>query len=492
MPSPDFSTFSDIYESGNAQIIWKRLKGKRESVLSDFVNLAGSAKNSFLLESAEDGETRGRYSLIGLLPDIIFRIQNGEPERSEDGKNFSKTSGKALEAFRSFLSESRIDIPDELPPMAAGIFGYMSYDMVREMEHLPDQPSGGLGLPDSLFLRPSIIAIFDNHTNHITIVTPIRKTSLSAKEAYEKAQAQIGEMEKRLAQKQEAENEIKGKTLAPPQSNISRKEYSQMVERAKEYIRAGDIFQVVLSQRFSCPYPLSGFSLYRSLRKVNPSPYLFFLNFEGFSVIGSSPEALVKLEKDNVTIRPIAGTRAREDKKNDALIGKELLADPKERAEHLMLLDLGRNDVGRVSEIGSVKVSEQFNLQITSHLIHIVSNVTGKLRKEYDGLEALCAGFPAGTVSGAPKIRAMEIIDELEAEKRGIYAGCVGYFSANGDIDSCIALRTAILKDGQLYVQAGGGIVADSTSEYEYEETVNKSKALFHAAQKSLEEDNQC
>jgi anthranilate synthase component 1 len=272
-----------------------------------------------------------------------------------------------------------------------------------------------------------------------------------------------------------------------PTSNMSREQFHAMVERVKEYIRAGDAFQVVVSQRFAIPFRLPPFSLYRALRRLNPSPFLFFLDFKDFAIVGSSPEILVRLRDDTVTIRPIAGTRPRgKTPAEDRKYAEELLADPKERAEHLMLLDLGRNDVGRVSQVGTVKVTERFIIEYYSHVMHIVSNVIGKIRSDYDALSALVAGFPAGTVSGAPKVRAMEIIDELEPERRGVYAGCIGYFGASGDMDTCIALRTAVVKDGIVYVQAGGGIVADSDPEGEYQESWNKARALMRAAEEAV------
>jgi anthranilate synthase component 1 len=337
-------------------------------------------------------------------------------------------------------------------------------------------------------MRPTLIAVFDSVTDNIRLVTAVRPDASKADEAYNNALARLEAAKEKLRTTLHDAALSVPNEFAAPQSNMSQSDYFNMVEKGKAYIEAGDVFQVVLSQRFNIDFDLPPFDLYRSLRRVNPSPYLFFLNMRDFAVVGSSPEVLVGVKDREVNIRPIAGTRKRgASLAEDEAISAELLADEKERAEHLMLLDLGRNDVGRVSEIGSVQVNTAFGLQKTSHLIHIVSDVTGTLRQDLDEIDALVAGFPAGTVSGAPKIRAMGIIDELEPERRGIYSGCVGYFSANGDMDTCIALRTAVVKDNKLYVQAGGGVVYDSTPQYEYDETVNKAAALFRAAEIALE-----
>ncbi len=335
-----------------------------------------------------------------------------------------------------------------------------------------------------------MVAVFDTVTNSLIMVTPVRPSdTLSAQDAYAQAQARIEAARAALEAPLVDQSIAPDAAFTPPSSNMNQAAYHDMVSRAKEYIKAGDIFQVVLSQRFETPFPLPPFELYRSLRRINPSPYLFFLNFDDFSVIGSSPEVLVGVADKTVNIRPIAGTRRRgATLAQDKEIGAELLSDEKELAEHLMLLDLGRNDVGRVSKIGTVQVNESFSLQKTSHLIHIFSDLTGTLEDGFDNIDALAAGFPAGTVSGAPKVRAMEIIDELEPQKRGIYSGCVGYFSAGGDMDTCIVLRTGIIKDDVLYVQAGGGVVYDSTEEGEYNETVNKAMALFRAAEDAFEQ----
>ncbi|MBT5109569.1 MAG: anthranilate synthase component I, partial [Rhodospirillaceae bacterium] len=382
-------------------------------------------------------------------------------------------------------------LPESLPPMAAGLFGYMSYDMVRLMEKLPDNNPDVLGTPDGLFLRPTVIAVFDTIEDIVTIVTPVRPAEgVDAAAAHRIAEERLADVLADL----ERPLPYHGRTpevdhVAPtPTSNMTRPAFHEMVKRGKEYIQAGDVFQVVLSQRFELPFTLPPFSLYRSLRRLNPSPFLFFLDFGDFAIVGSSPEILVRLRGDEVTIRPVAGTRPRgATPEEDKAYAEDLLADPKERAEHLMLLDLGRNDVGRVSQIGTVKVTEQYVIENYSHVMHISSNVVGKIAPEYDALSALIAGFPAGTVSGAPKVRAMEIVDELESERRGIYSGCIGYFGAGGDMDTCISLRTSVVKDGKMYVQAGGGIVADSDPEMECQESENKARALIRAAQEAVD-----
>ncbi len=373
--------------------------------------------------------------------------------------------------------------------MAAGVFGYLGYDMVRLMEDLPPPNPDPIGIPDAVLVRPTVIVVFDAVKDAIIVVTPVRpEKGVDAETALAHAAERLSRvvvnldrpLDKSLADYHAGPIEVS------PQSNTTRDEYKAMVARAKDYIAAGDAFQIVLAQRFEAPFPLSPFALYRALRRTNPSPYLYFLDFGGFAVAGSSPEILVKVSGDRVTIRPLAGTRPRgATPHEDKALEEELLADPKERAEHLMLLDLGRNDVGRVAKIGSVTVTDQFFIERFSQVMHIVSNVEGKLDEKYDALDALAAGFPAGTVSGAPKVRAMEIIDELEKEKRGLYAGCVGYFSASGDMDSCIVLRTALVKDGKMYVQAGAGIVADSNVDAEQQECINKAKALFRAAEEA-------
>ncbi|MGD0315035.1 MAG: anthranilate synthase component I [Xanthobacteraceae bacterium] len=496
---PSAATFTARYAAGEAQVVWTTLVADLETPVSAFLKIGGgrsksSSAMSFLLESVEGGEVRGRYSIIGLAPDIVFRVNgrraeiNRRPQSDPDA--FAPADVAPLPALRALIAESGIALPEALPPMAAGVFGYLGYDMVRLMEDSLSAPGPDpIGIPDAILVRPTIVIAFDAVEDTITIVTPVRpQAGINAQAAHvravERLSAIIDALDRPL-DKSAVESHA-GPLAVTPRSNTSPDEFKRMVLRAKEYIVAGDTFQVVLSQRFEVPFALPPFALYRALRRVNPSPYLFFLDFGGFAVAGSSPEILVKTGGGTVTIRPVAGTRRRgltphEDKALEA----ELLADPKERAEHLMLLDLGRNDVGRVAEIGTVEVTDQFFIERFSQVMHIVSNVEGKLRADRDALDALAAGFPAGTVSGAPKVRAMQIIDELEKDKRSLYAGCVGYFSAGAEMDTCIVLRTALVKEGVMYVQAGAGIVADSDPEFEQQECINKAKALFRAAEEA-------
>jgi anthranilate synthase component 1 len=493
---PDFSGFSATYDQGRPQVLWTALVADLDTPVSAMLKLADGRANSFLLESVEGGAIRGRYSFIGRDPDLIWRCWGNRAELNRNalsgGRSFAPCpvgeQAGALASLRALVAESRIELQPDLPPMSAGLFGYLGYDIVRLVERLPDANPDVLGLPDALFLRPTIIAVFDNIEDKLTIVTPVRPLrGIIAAHAYAEARERLAaaftDFDQTLPH---ARAPAKPAKLSTPASNLGREAYHCIVERAKEYTLAGDIFQVVPSQRFRVPFGLRPFSLYRALRRLNPSPFLFHLAFDGFTVVGSSPEIMVRVRNGKVTIRPIAGTRKRgTTPEEDRQLAAELLADPKERAEHLMLLDLGRNDVGRVAKVGTVRVTEQFVIEQYSHVMHIVSNVDGELAPEHDGIDALIAGFPAGTVSGAPKIRAMEIIDELEPERRGIYGGCIGYIAANGEVDTCIALRTAVVKDGMLYVQAGGGVVADSDPEAEYQETCNKARALLLAAEQA-------
>src|ERR1700682_5555671 len=490
---PGGSAFAARHAGREPQLVWTTLVGDLETPVSAFLKLAGGKPHSFLFESVEGGAVRGRYSIIGLEPDLIFRAEGGRAEINREAGTkpdaFAPCQQATLSALRDLVAESKLVIPPELPPMAAGIFGYLGYDVVRQMEKLPQPNPDPIGIPDAILIRPTVIVVFDAVKDAMTVITPVRpENGVSAKAAQaratERLSAVVDTLEKPLP-KQPPQPNFDPLQIAT-QSNTTPAEYEKMVLAAKEYIMAGDVFQVVLSQRFEAPFPLPPFSLYRALRRTNPAPYLYFLDFGGFAVAGSSPEILVTARGGKVTVRPIAGTRPRgATPHEDKALEDEVLADPKERAEPLMLLGRGRNDGGRVSEIGSVKGTDQFFIERYSHVMHIVSNVEGKLDKKHDALSALVAGFPAGTVSGAQKVRAMEIIDELEKEKRGIYAGCVGYFSAAGDMDTCIVLRTALVKDGKMYVQAGAGIVADSNPRSEQQECVNKAKALFHAAEEA-------
>ena len=492
---PDFSIFASNYTSQKPQVIYTSLVADLETPVSAMLKIGARSKYSFLLESVEGGSVRGRYSIIGMEPDIIWRCYDNSPEINRnaiaDTEKFTAEPEGSLHSLRKLLQESEIVLPANLPPMAAGLVGYMGYDTVRLMEDIPDKNPANLCVPDGLFIRPTIMAIFDSVLDTLTIVTPVRCSSdITAEVAYDTALRRLSAVTENFARDLNPEKGSLNPNMSAfkPQSNMGADSYKNLVNRAKEYIAAGDVFQVVLSQRFSVPFKQSPFTLYRALRRLNPSPFLFYLNFDQFSVVGSSPEILVRLRDEKVTIRPLAGTRKRgSTASEDQKLATELREDPEECAEHLMLLDLGRNDVGRVTKTGTVNVTEQMEVEYYSHVMHLVSNVEGEVSKGLSGVDVLIAGFPAGTVSGAPKVRAMEIIDELESEKRGIYAGCVGYFSSNGTMDTCIALRTAILKDGIMHVQAGAGIVADSVPELENEECWNKASALIRAAEQAIE-----
>jgi anthranilate synthase component 1 len=490
---PSLDTIASAYDEGRAQVVWTRMVADLETPVSAMLKLSAGRTKTFLLESVEGGAVRGRYSMIGIEPDLIFRAFGDRAEinrnPASDPDAFEPLEGRSLDALRQVIAASHIDLPENLPPMSAGIFGYLGYDMVRQMEELGAPNPDALGVPDAIMMRPTVMVIFDSIKDEITLVTPIRPVAgVSADQAYGRAVERLTTVFDCLETPLHRTAYPGDIDLSVPvASNTTHERYLEMVAKAKEYIAAGDIFQVVLSQRFEAPFSLPPFALYRALRRTNPSPFLYFLDFGEFAVAGSSPEILVRVRDGEVTIRPIAGTRRRGvTPDEDKALAAELLADPKELAEHLMLLDLGRNDVGRVAEIGSVKVTDKFFLEYYSQVMHIVSNVVGRLSSDYDMLDALAAGFPAGTVSGAPKVRAMQIIDELEGEKRGIYAGCVGYFSADGAMDTCIVLRTSIVKDGKMYAQAGAGIVADSVPENEHQECIAKARALFRAAEEAV------
>lgn len=490
---PPAQQFTQRFGHGLSQLVWTVVPADLDTPVAAMLRLMEKDKPCFLLESVEKGEIRGRYSVIGIAPDLIWRCKDGKVEiaHSEvmDDLAFIPSPDAPLDSFRKLLDASKIDIPEGLPPMSAGVVGYMGYDMVREMEQLPEGKTDTTGIPDSCYIRPKIMVIFDAVTDSMFVVATIwadeKRTDAAA--AYEAAKKRIHATLEKLAQ-----------PIAPPakkagvpvhindfESNTTRAHYDGMIERAREYIRAGDIFQVVLSHRQTIPFALPSFAFYRALRRLNPSPFMFYYDFGGgLQVVGASPEILVRLRDGIVTVRPIAGTRPRgaspvQDQANEA----ELKQDPKERAEHLMLLDLGRNDVGRVAKEGSVRVTAQAVVERYSHVMHLVSNVEGDLAAGLSALDAFFAGFPAGTVSGAPKVRAMQIIDELEPERRGFYAGGVGYFGADGNMDTAICLRTAVLLNGQLHVQAGAGIVYDSDPDKEWEETLAKAQAIIRAAE---------
>jgi len=491
--TPDFDSFAARYEAGENQLVWTRLAADLDTPVSLMLKLAGPQPLSFLLESVTGGEQRGRYSIIGMKPDLVWRCRDGRAEINRtarfDPESFAPDDRPALDSLRALIAESRIEMPADMPPAAAGLFGYLGYDMIRLVENLGAPNPDPIGLPDALLTRPSLVAVLDAAKSEVTLVAPAWvEAGVPARAAYAQAAERVMDAVRDLDRALPgAGREIGAPApLGEAVSNVAKDDYLAAVDRAKDYIRAGDVFQVVPSQRWTQDFPRPPFALYRALRRTNPSPFMFHFDMGGFHVVGASPEILVRVFGREVTIRPIAGTRPRgATPEEDRALEEDLRGDPKERAEHLMLLDLGRNDVGRVAKIGTVHPTETYTVERYSHVMHLVSNVVGELAEGEDALSALLAGLPAGTVSGAPKVRAMEIIDELEPEKRGVYAGGVGYFSAGGDMDMCIALRTAVVKDGKLYIQAGGGVVHDSDPEAEWQETVNKSRAIRRAAEEA-------
>ena len=502
---PSYPGFESTYDAGAPQLVWTRLIDDLETPVSAYLKIGHGRPYAFLFESVEGGAFRARYSIITLAPDLVWRCRGDQAEIAEGldiaAGRFTPQPGGALDSLRDLVAASRIERPAGLPPPSAGLFGAIGYDMIRLVERLPDVNPDPLNLPDGVMTRPSIVAIFDAIAQEIVLVTPVRPNGGSAREAYAQAQGRLHGV---IADLKRPTPALVGNGAPEPdrfETPVSRERYGEIVEAAKEYIRAGDIFQVVPSHRFRAPFARDPFALYRSLRRTNPSPFLFYLNFGDFQLAGSSPEILVRLRDGKITIRPLAGTRPRgATPAEDAALEQELIADPKERAEHLMLLDLGRNDVGRVAMLKAaganepaqpsarprVRVTDSFFVERYSHVMHLVSNVEGDAPDGLDPVDVVMAALPAGTLSGAPKVRAMEIIDELETEKRGIaYAGAVGYFGCDGSVDTCIVLRTALFKDGTMYVQAGGGVVADSDPDAEYEETLHKARALRRAAEES-------
>ncbi|CAN5291855.1 anthranilate synthase component I [soil metagenome] len=504
---PALADFVAGYEAGRPQAVFTRLIDDLETPVSAYLKIGHGRPYAFLFESVEGGAYRGRYSIVAMKPDLVWRCRGDTAEIAYgadiDAGRFTAQAGGALDNLRDLVAASRMELPKGLPPMATGLFGAVGYDMIRLVEHLPGINPDPLDLPDAVMMRPSVVAIFDAIGQEIILVTTVRpQAGVSAHVAHAAADARLDETISDL--RRPLAHRAMSEPAHPPQfsSPVDLAAYGEIVAKAKAYIEAGDIFQVVPSHRFRAPFAQDPFSLYRSLRRTNPSPFLFYLNFGGFHLVGSSPEILVRLRDGKITIRPIAGTRPRgKTPEEDLALEKELLADPKERAEHLMLLDLGRNDVGRVAMLGQegrndapatlarpprVRVTESYTVERYSHVMHIVSNVEGDAPEGLDPVDVLMAALPAGTLSGAPKVRAMEIIDELETEKRGVgYAGAVGYFGADGSVDTCIVLRTSLIKDGIMYVQAGGGVVADSDPVAEYEETVHKSMALRRAAEEA-------
>jgi anthranilate synthase component I len=482
--------------SEKPSLIWRKQVADTETPVSAALKLMENERGDFLLESVEAGETRGRHSLIGLAPDLVFRADDESAAINRkwlsDRHAFESEEADSLKALRDLVKACQMDVPEELPRALACLVGYFGYETIGLVEKLPRAPQSELDLPDMLFVRPTVILIFDRLADELYMVAPVwPETKGDPETKIARAEDRLDEAERQLAAA------VPAKNLSPSQSfdsdsiryqpQVDPAQYEQMVLRAKDYIEAGDIFQVVLAQRFTAPFDLPPIELYRALRRINPSPFLFFLDLPGFALTGSSPEILVRSRDGEVTIRPIAGTRPRGKSAAEDKVNRDsLLADPKERAEHLMLLDLGRNDVGRVASANSVEVTDSYTVEFYSHVMHIVSNVVGELAPDKDALDALFAGFPAGTVSGAPKVRACEIIAELEPETRGAYAGGVGYFSPDGSMDSCIVLRTGIVKDQVLHVQAGAGIVADSDPAYEQAECQAKAGALLAAAKEAV------
>jgi len=474
-------------------LVWRKRIADTETPVSAALKLFVAERGDFILESVEGGETRGRHSLIGIAPDLVFRAEGEKAEINRQWLTnrdaFKPEPLTTLDALRALVKQCRMDVPEELPPALACLVGYFGYETIGLVEKLPRASQSELELPDMLFVRPTVILVFDRLKDEMFLVSPVWSGADDAR-AVELARERLDGAERLLdksVDKPVANSQATTADMIELDPVLPADRYRDMVLRAKNYIAAGDIFQVVLAQRFTAPFALQPVDLYRALRRINPSPFLYFLDLPDFAIVGSSPEILVRARGGEVTIRPIAGTRPRgrnaiEDAENRA----SLLADPKERAEHLMLLDLGRNDVGRVTKSGSVTVTDSYMVEFYSHVMHIVSNVVGELAPDKDAIDALFAGFPAGTVSGAPKVRACEIIAELEPETRGAYAGGVGYFSPNGDMDSCIVLRTGIVKDGVLHVQAGAGIVADSDPDYEQRECEAKAGALIAAARESV------
>jgi len=498
MPSPEAGGSHGGQEArtaltaGKPALVWRRLVADTETPVAAALKLIEPGRGDFLLESVEGGATRGRHSLIGLAPDLVFRADGDEAVINRrwltDRAAFEPCAEPSLDALRRLVASCRMEVPAELPRALACLVGYFGYETVGLVESLPRPAADPLGLPDMMFVRPTVILIFDRLADALFLVAPVWPDEAGAPDAIiAAAEGRLDAVAARLANTALPPPVRAEETAVDYTPVLDPARYREMVLAAKDYIIAGDIFQVVLAQRFTAPFALPPFELYRSLRRINPSPFLYHLDLPGFALTGSSPEILVRVRDGEVTIRPIAGTRPRgrtaaEDEANRT----SLLADPKERAEHLMLLDLGRNDVGRAAAPGTVRVTDSYTVEFYSHVMHIVSNVVGRLAPGKDALDALFAGFPAGTVSGAPKVRACQIIAELEPEVRGPYAGCVGYFSPDGSMDSCIVLRTAIVKDGVMHAQAGAGIVADSEPAYEQRECEAKAGALLAAARDAV------
>ncbi len=484
---PSLSEFIQKAKTGNLIPVYKEILADLETPVSAFLKIR-DGRFSYLLESVVGGEKWARYSFLGSRPSVILKgvgngmevIRNGRTERITGFQN-------PLEVVRKFMSQYRAVPVAGLPRFFGGAVGYLSYDLVRYFDEIPQHPKPGLGFPNLFLMITDTLLIFDSLTQKIKIVSNAHVGDDSPKKSYDAATAKIDQIIKKLEKPTVRRRNQKAAKRMPKiqwRSNMTPKSYEKMVLKAKEYISAGDIFQGVLSQRFGAGIHVEPFDIYRALRVINPSPYMYYLQMDDLTVAGSSPEVLVRCEEGKIELRPIAGTRRRGTTDiEDQDLMEELLADQKERAEHLMLVDLGRNDVGRVAEMGRVSVDELMVIEKYSHVMHLVSHVQGQLAQGKDAYDVMRACFPAGTVSGAPKIRAMQIIDELEPTQRGLYAGAVGYFSFSGNMDTCINIRTIVTDGQQAYVQAGGGIVADSHPRREYEETVNKAKAVMAAVE---------
>ena len=476
-----FEKFKKTHKKKINQVLYYELKSNNSREVENLINNFLQDKNSFIFESVEKGIIKGRYTIFGKNPDKIWEFNNKNIYYLNKNKK-KKIKGDPVKIINNIIKNFNFKTPKKLPPLCSLLAGYFSYDTIRYFEKIKDTCIDDLKIPDIRIMRPTTLVIHDNLQKKIFFI----KNCFSDKKIsnYKKKYTDIQDELNNIIIQSKISASYNDKKLVKKtiKSNISKKQFLENVKKAKKYIQIGDIFQVVLSQRFETKLTKKPLSIYKRLRLTNPSPFMFYFNFNDFQIIGASPEILVRLRNNKVTIRPIAGTRPRgKNLSEDNFYKKDLLSDKKEISEHLMLLDLGRNDIGKISKINTVKVTEQFKIEKYSHVMHIVSNVTGEFDKKRSKYDTLMAGFPAGTVSGAPKIRAMEIIDELEKNKRKIYAGGIGYFSANGDFDTCIALRTALAKNGKYYVQAGAGIVADSIPEKEFQETVNKSKALIKA-----------
>jgi len=490
--------FDEALRLHKSSVLFKRISSDNFTIISSFTKLSEFYNdNIFLLESAENGNNKGRFSVIGLMPDRVWKCENNQSQININFNNcpddFIVQKGEIFDNFREFLASAKINWShlkyqnSELPSICSGVFGFMSYDMVRYMENLPNHNLvDEIKIPDAIFVRPQILIIFDSLFDNALICCPVFQDNL---QDYDELCMKIQNFTEILQGTHENKLDFEINSLKFDenfQSNYSQKEYCEIVEKCKEFIVAGDIFQILPSQRFVANFEkkLNPFFFYRSLRSINPSPFLFYLKFKDFVITGSSPEIMVSMQKDLVTIRPLAGTRARGNSVlQDQEIAKELLSDEKEVAEHLMLIDLGRHDLGSVAKPNTVKVTKKMTVEFYSHVMHLSSTIEGKILDDCDAVDALIAGFPAGTVSGAPKIRAMEIIEEIEKVKRSFYAGCVGYFASNGDMETCITLRTALIKDEKIFVQTGAGVVFDSIAINEYNECINKSKALIRAYQ---------